>query len=437
MNFAGIIGGHNSSCNEATKSVILECAYFVPEFIIGKNVKHSLNSEAAHKFERGVDHDCHDYVIRRFIKIVSEHANITNIELFNKEYISSEEKNINLNINKINKILGTEITEKDCIKYLECFGFTIKDMSISVPSHRNDIVNINDIAEEIARAIGYNNINSSKFKISCNRNNKIINTNEMKLKNLLIKNGFHEVINDPFTAESNEDSIEVDNPLDSSRKFLRTSLKKSLLENLLYNERRQQDSIKLFEISDIYNISSESSKRYIGIIMSGRVDHNYIDYSKKLDKKYITNLLNEYLNISNLCLESIKRDDMKSKSRNSITYLEFELDESIDINYSNEVNRMNNLNFKYIPISDYPSSTRDLSFSIKDFSKTKQLQEYLLNFQDELLKEVFIFDYFHNEKEEIKIGFRLVFQSNESTITEVEVNNIMKLLWDMPILLKA
>ena len=129
--------------------------------------------------------------------------------------------------------MGTEITEKDCIKYLECFGFTIKDMSISVPSHRNDIVNINDIAEEIARAIGYNNINSSKFKISCNRNNKIINTNEMKLKNLLIKNGFHEVINDPFTAESNEDSIEVDNPLDSSRKFLRTSLKKSLLENLL------------------------------------------------------------------------------------------------------------------------------------------------------------------------------------------------------------
>ena len=92
------------------------------------------------------------------------------------------------------------------------------------------------------------------------------------------------------------------------------------------------------------------------------MDHNYIDYSKKLDKKYITNLLNEYLNISNLCLESIKRDDMKSKSRNSITYLEFELDESIDINYSNEVNRMNNLNFKYIPISDYPSSTRDLYF---------------------------------------------------------------------------
>ena len=89
----------------------------------------------------------------------------------------------------------------------------------------------------------------------------------MKLKNLLIKNGFHEVINDPFTAESNEDSIEIDNPLDSSRKFLRTSLKKSLLENLLYNERRQQDSIKLFEISDIYNISSEYSKRYIGIII--------------------------------------------------------------------------------------------------------------------------------------------------------------------------
>ena len=71
-------------------------------------------------------------------------------------------------------------------------------------------------------------------------------------------------------------------------------------------------------------------------------------------------------------------------------------------------------------------SMRDLSFSITEFSKCDQLQEYLLNFKDSLLKEVFIFDYFYNEKKmEIKIGFRFIFQSSKSTITEKEVNSVM------------
>ena len=60
----------------------------------------------------------------------------------------------------------------------------------------------------------------------------------------------------------NINSIEIDNPLDSNRKFLRTSLKDSLIDNLLFNERRQKDSIKLFEISNIYNQDLNSQKKY-------------------------------------------------------------------------------------------------------------------------------------------------------------------------------
>ena len=67
-----------------------------------------------------------------------------------------------------------------------------------------------------------------------------------------------------------------------------------------------------------------------------------------------------------------------------------------------------------------------MSFSIKDFTKCKPLEEYILNYKNELLKDVYIFDYFHNQKnKEIKIGFRFIFQSAQSTITETEVNNII------------
>ena len=86
------------------------------------------------------------------------------------------------------------------------------------------------------------------------------------------------------------------------------------------------------------------------------------------------------------------------------------------------------------PVNEIPSITvkcsprrkSDLSFSIKDYTKRKLLEDYILEFQDELLKDVYIFDYFHNEKNaEIKIGFRLVFQSSDSTITEFQVNDII------------
>ena len=427
VNLAGIVGGASTSCNRNTKSVIVECAYFNPEEILGKAVKYSINSDAAYKFERNVDPNSHEYVLRRFIKIVEEHAKIVNVEFCTNKYNSVADKIITLDVNKINSILGTNIKEKDCIEYLESFGFIINEMLIYVPSHRHDIKNINDIAEEIARSIGYNNIKPKKFVIASKKTKNTRNDNEIKIKNLLISNGFYEVINDPFTYEQYEDSIEVDNPLDSNRKFLRTSLKNSLIESLLYNERRQHDSIKLFEISDLYSIKSKSAKRFIGIIVSGRVDKNYVDFTKKLDVKFLEDLLENHLDKKiNLNYEVISRDSIKSKSARTIAYVEIELNKILKVNHKDILEKNNGLDIKYIPISDYPSSSRDLSFSIKDFSKYEQLQQYIFNINDDILKEVFVFDYFFNKKkEEIKIGFRFVFQSKISTITDEDVNNII------------
>mgnify|MGYP003843693193 CR=1 FL=1 len=76
INLAGVVGGKSTACSNDTKTVLIECAYFQPEAIIGKSVKYDIQSEASHKFERSVDPACHDMVIRRFINIVSSHANI-------------------------------------------------------------------------------------------------------------------------------------------------------------------------------------------------------------------------------------------------------------------------------------------------------------------------------------------------------------------------
>ena len=423
INLAGIVGGKSKSCSQNTKTVIVECAFFQPEAIIGKSVKYDIQSEASHKFERGVDPDCHDRVLRRFIKLVSEHANIKNMSIISFEYEDNPIHQIPVNVKKINQIIGINISEKEYLNHLSKLGFVVEEGLIKVPSFRSDIKTQNDLAEEVARVIGYDNIATSKISIPNNErtNNKAI---ENKLRFFLLDNGFYEVINSPFVSLPAEEAIKVDNPLDSNREYLRTNITDSLVDNLLFNERRQKDSIKLFEISDVYSSSNGiDKKRKLSIIASGRVGENYTDFSKKINKKYLLTLFQEILPNEVFDFKLVSRDLLDTKIKNEIVSLEVDINTfSSDILSYKEVSQPPEGFAQYSPISDLPSSIKDISYSIKDYSKTQELQDLLLNYQSDIIKNIYIFDYFKNEKkEEIKIGFRFTFQSKKATLNSAEI----------------
>ncbi len=435
INLAGVVGGKGTSCSSNTKSVLVECAFFNPESILGKSVKYDIQSEASHKFERFVDPECHDMIIRRFINIVREHTNIKEMSFISYEFKRNKIKKIPVNVNKINQIIGTEISKEQYFDYLSKLGFNISldDGLISVPSYRSDVETQNDLAEEVARVIGYDNILKNELTIpkgEKSQNNDI----ENKLRHFLIDNGFYEVINAPFSGKSSDYSIKVDNALDSNKEYLRTNLTDSLLENLMFNERRQKDSIKLFEISDIYSsINNKVNKsRKIAIIASGRAGHNHQDFSKKINKEYLSKIFKEAFPSENFDLQTMSRDSLNTKVKNEIIGCEVDIESfSPEVLKYKQTSKFPEDFIKYVPISDLPYSVRDLSFSVKDFSKRKLLEKYILEFEDVLLKKVFIFDYFYNEKNaEIKIGFRFVFQSSKSTITEKEVSEVMKVIID-------
>ena len=123
INLAGIIGGKSTACSETTTSVLIECAYFNPEMIQGKTVKYAINSDAAYKFERNTDPSCHEYVLRRFLKLIEEHSKIIKVELFTYNDMKNFTKKIDIEFDykKINKILGIEISYKTIIDYLKTF----------------------------------------------------------------------------------------------------------------------------------------------------------------------------------------------------------------------------------------------------------------------------------------------------------------------------
>ena len=117
INLAGIMGGETTKCSNSSTTALVECAYFNPDMIIGKSVKYDLLSEAAYKFERGVDICAQDFALRRFIKIVKIMLKL-NLYLFNHfNAIDYEHKYIINDYKKINKILGTSLDRMKSIKF--------------------------------------------------------------------------------------------------------------------------------------------------------------------------------------------------------------------------------------------------------------------------------------------------------------------------------
>ena len=424
INLAGIMGGSSTSCDTNSKKVLIECAFFQPEAIIGKSVKYDLKSEAAYKFERGVDPLMTEIALRRFIHIVEEHSKIKKLSISRNISSQYKAKSIEKDKSKVEDILGFKIENNKFDEILNNLGFDTKN-DILIPSFRSDIDDQNHIAEEIARTVGYDNIPPEDIKIPFNPNDSMMK--EEKLKVYLADNGFNEVINYPFTAEETQNSIYIDNPLDSNKAFLRTSLLNSLINSLEFNERRQKDSIKLFEISNLFGVEgSQNQSRKIGIISTGRVDHNYRDFNRYIDKNYITNILSGITD-HEFYIQEISRSLVDSKNKTKIYFAEFNI-EDINFKFKNEsIDKY--VNFEdstFKEISDYPCIYRDLSFLVKDSSSIETLLKDLESFEEDILIERFIFDFYEDAKKNIiKIGYRFIFQSKEKTLTDLEVDKVI------------
>ena len=425
INLAGIIGGKKTSCGTQTKNVIVESAYFNPESIIGKSIKYNINSEAAHKFERGVDPLMQEKALRRFIYLVEQHVEIENLKLYKYSNADFKNNELDSNISNINKILGTDIKQEDYLEILVKLGFKI-DGKIIVPSYRFDINHQNDLAEEIARTIGYDKIKPIDFKPIINTSTRDLS--EDKLKQFLKDNGFYEVINMPFAKKSDKNSITIDNPLDINKNSFRSDLSSSLISNLDFNEKRQKDSIKLFEISDIYSLKDELMyEKKFSILVSGRQGHNYLEFTKKLDEDYLVGLFRKLDFDIKPFISSFDRQKIDSKIKNPIFLFEIRLDEFINQLNLNNVELKNKIKFKpYKEISEYPSTYRDISFAFSDTALIKKLENIIDKYDNISLKESFVFDYYHDIKSNrIKLGFRFIFQNQEDTLTDEAVDIIM------------
>ena len=217
-------------------------------------------------------------------------------------------------------------------------------------------------------------------------------------------------------------------------------MRPSLIKNLEFNENRQHDSIKLFEISEVYSKNDDiNAEKLASIIISGRKGQNYEDFSKKLDNNYILNLfklINIDIDINQI--KEIDRNEVRNKIKNKIYFLEINVNDIPDEISLYKSFRLDTdkINFKkYKKISEYPSSFRDLSFLLSNEKLIIQLEELVLNYKSAYLKNAFIFDFYKKDKSNIKIGVRLIFQSSHSTLTDkdidIEISKFLKIITNL------
>jgi phenylalanyl-tRNA synthetase beta chain len=276
MCIAGVFGGLDSGVTDATTSVFIESACFEPRHIRRTAKRHGLNTDASFRFERGSDPDITVYAMKRAAVLMKEIAgaviegDFTDIYPSPVKPVTTEVSFAGIN-NLIGKIIDKNIT-KDILRSLEINIVAEKDKSllIEIPTYRNDVTREADVIEEILRIYGYNQVEISD-KLHSNLSwrvkpdkEQIVNT----LSDLLVANGFYEMMNNSLTnpsfysEEERSDLVMLMNPLSSELSAMRKNMTFSGLESAAHNINRRAGDLKLFEFGYTYKNDPEKSNKY-------------------------------------------------------------------------------------------------------------------------------------------------------------------------------
>ena len=462
---AGVMGGLETEVTQETNNLLIESAYFDKVSIMNTSRKLNLISDASIRFERGIDHQFQLLGLNRFINIFQQDQHIT----YSSPVVDSKQQfsmvDVSFSRNEIYKILGIKLENDFIENMLEYLGInytlTDNDIVFQSPSWRYDLERPIDLIEEFAKHYGFNNFEST-LPIGNNKNNLGEYWNlKRSLTDKLIAMNMYEIqtlsfvsqeINQIFTPEKK--SVEINNPIDQTNKFLRTSLHPSLIEVYKNNIEQNNQSEMFFEINNIFdagehqNFDSIPNQIYsLSALIPSKLTNSdtrqdptindiyfakqiLIDCFGKIELKQI-HKPGFHQNLSFLILKN-------NKVIGHLGQLASQLEKSYELNNSiflfsidlTSISSEDLINIIYSPLSPYPYVKFDLSFMVPDaFAASELIQEvekFLINNENVIT----IFDDFKNEKSR-NLGIRINTRSYSKTYSEEEVTDILNQVVDV------
>lgn len=458
---AGIMGGANSEVSDNTTTILLESANFNRGSVRLTAKALGLRTEASSRFEKGLDVENALTAMNRAVQLIEEiGAGEAEEEYADCYPVKWQPRIIKFRPEKINGFLGTNINVENMISILSQLGLEVDqtDMTVTIPPFREDIEGEADLAEEIARFYGYNNINSRLFSGGATVGRKTLKQKvEDICKCVMNAQGLSEVytfslINpkalDMINLESSSklrDGIVILNPLSEDHMMMRTTTIPSMLEVLARNYARRIPEARLFELAYIYIPQSlpltalPEEREVLTIGLYGNDDF----YSLK----GIVEELFDYLGIENY--DIVRSSDVTFHPGRSGDILisnkkigvigeihpdvlrNYEIDTKAYIGVIELSALVENVNMvrKYKHLPKYPAVERDIAVVVRDNITVKEIENVIKECGKQLIENVTLFDVYKGEqiREGYKsVAYSITFRAPDHTLTDDEVNEVMK-----------
>ena len=475
LGLGGIIGGTRSATELGTKNILLESAYFHPKSIRKTSRLLSIDTDAKHRFERGIDPNSIEEGLLVAAELIQKLCGGTiskkDIQI-NKRF---KQRKIIFPITKLQSITGFKVPEKEIGKILDGLGFKVTKkknvLDLIVPSWRPDIEQEIDIVEEIARIIGYNKIETKlpekvRIKPTLNKQQKLFHF----LQRSVASKGYFETvtwsftdskINDLFKEDKKE--IEIVNPISSDLNVLRSSIFSNLIFYLKKNLERDFKDISMFEIGPIF-IGNKPGEQEIVLagLKSGLASRlNWIEKERKLDvfdsKRDVIQTLHEIgldpvkININSKTPNYYHPGKSGAIYQNSIDKLPIAYFGEIHPNILHKADlktdaliafeiflerikigedKLKDLKSKF-QYSDFQKSERDFAFVIDKNFEVQELIKIISDVDEDLIKSIRVFDVYEGDnidKEKKSVALNVTIQSSNKSLTDDDLNNLNKLI---------
>ncbi len=468
---AGIMGGESTAISFDTRDIYLEAAYFSPSAILGRARRLGMQTDASHRFERGVDSRLQEQAIERatelVLRIAGGHAGPVSHAL--DQSALPEVPAIPFDESEIKRILGIRVPSATIAEILKNLGMdtvrTEEGWNVVPPSWRHDIQGPHDLVEEVGRCYGFDRIlprmPNAEPQLGAHRENRI-SLNEIKRS--MVHLGFHEVITYSFVESASqqqlldrEDAIPLQNPIADNMSVMRQSLWPGLLGALVTNLNRQEERVRLFETGQIFLQADSGSRPEIeklGMVMSGHrrsrqwgeeaVECDFFDLKGCLESIFAltgqpekfeflqsahpamhpqqcAGIVFENREIGHL--GRLHPVHQRSRGIERAVYLaEFELSPL----------RICELP-AFAEISKFPSVQRDLSVMVEESVPVQSVLQRVRETAGPHLRKLELFDIYRGpnvKKNKKSLAFGLTFQSESSNLTSLEMEEVVATIVD-------
>ncbi|MCP3899536.1 MAG: phenylalanine--tRNA ligase subunit beta, partial [Desulfobacteraceae bacterium] len=471
---AGVMGGENSEISDDTTRVLVESAYFNPISIRKTAKKTGINTDASHRFERGIDPEGVINALNRAVELISQvSGGIKAKDIIDNYPLKQTPAKIEVNTDSLNTRLGTSLdidSIKELIESVEFKAEAVKEniLSVDVPSFRVDATRPEDISEEVARLWGYNNIEVSFPKVSAQGEllDPILSLRN-KIREIMNGFGFSEAINYDFSSSKACDNLLLEqddkrrsvegilNPISEELGVLRTSLVPGLLESMKKNNSQQIESLKLFETGNVFfstkkDALPEEQEMIAGLwtgARNGDSVHNKKETCDFFDLKGVVQGFLEDLNINNCVYEKAQEKDYPYYSKGYVAVIKKgedligamgqikpEVLKSYSLKQAAFVFEMDmetllklipeSITAELLPI--YPAISQDVTMILDSNTEAGAVltELDLLVAKETLAEEAYLFDAFEGEplaKGKKSLSFRIVYRSHTKTLKEKKV----------------